>query len=67
MVRAKKAIFSRATVTGGRFAMVLGLMVGAFSAVPAQAHFLELIPEHPVIDQASGADQTLTLRFHICD
>lgn len=43
--------------------MVLGLMVGAFSAAPAQAHFLEMIPEHPVIDQASGADQTLTLRF----
>jgi cobalt/nickel transport protein len=44
-------------------AAAVGLLAGAFVAVPAQAHFLEAIPAHPVIDQATGADQTLTLRF----
>jgi cobalt/nickel transport protein len=33
-----------------------------FSA-SAQAHFLEMIPSHPVIDQSTGNTQTVTLRF----
>jgi cobalt/nickel transport protein len=29
----------------------------------AQAHFLELIPTHAIVDQSTGTDQTVSLRF----